>query len=159
MTRRYAEDTSVPVAKSRGEIDELLRSWRATGIQWTDDFDVDRVTLRFRWPTDGVTYLARFGIRLRPAKELRTKAMMSRGISESRFRDLMARRGRSEHRVLLLWLKAAFNAVDAGIVSAETLFLPFLEGTDGQTVAEVATPHLAGLLSGSAARLLGAGGP
>jgi hypothetical protein len=63
-----------------------------------------------------------------------------------------------EHRVLLLWIKAAFNAVEAGIVTAEQIFLPFLEGADGKTVSEIAIPRMAELTRGSAGRLLTAGG-
>jgi hypothetical protein len=40
---------------------------------------------------------------------------------------------------------------------ADTLFLPWLVGKDGRTVAEVARPRLHELLQGSASRLLGDG--
>jgi hypothetical protein len=84
--RRFAEDTSAPISRSRGEIDQLLRSWGAQGIQWTDDFEHD--------------------------------------------------------------------AVDSGLVDAETLFLPFLEDKNEKTIAEIALPRLGVLLEGSANRLL-----
>lgn len=61
---------------------------------------------------------------------------------------------RTLHRVLLLWLKGALNAVQAGIVSPEAIFLPFLEGADGVTVAEAALPRLPALLSNAAEKLL-----
>lgn len=32
--RRYAEDTSVSVGRSRGDIDDLLRAWGCTALQW-----------------------------------------------------------------------------------------------------------------------------
>jgi hypothetical protein len=57
-------------------------------------------------------------------------------------------------RVLLLWLKAALNAVDSGLIDVETIFLPFLEDRNGKTIAEIALPRLGVLLEGSAARLL-----
>lgn len=159
MTRRFAEDTAVPVAKSRGEIDRLLREWGADGIQWADDFRNDRAVLRFVWTRDGKSYLARFGIGLPSAKDLERHAIdgRTRRVSQAKLDALLAQRGKREHRLLLLWLKAALNAVDAGLVSAEALFLPFFEDHDGQTVAEVALPRLPGLLAGGAARLLGPG--
>jgi len=159
--RRFAEDTSVPVAKSRGEIDRLLREWGAKGIQWSDDFEHDTSTLRFVWTFDGADYLARFTVHLPGRAELQEHAIDGRTgrVSERKLEQLLNARGKREHRLLLLWLKAALNAVEAGLVTAETLFLPFLEGRDGQTVAEVAVPRLAQLSTGSAMKLLGAGRP
>lgn len=159
MTRRYADGTAVPVARSRGEIDKLLREWGADGIQWSDDFKRDLVQLRFLWTSGERQYLARFAVQLPTAEELEPQARDGRNgrVSKPRLDKLMADRGKQEHRLLLLWLKAALNAVAAGIVSAETIFLPFFEDADGSTVAEVALPKLAGLLTGGAARLLGAG--
>ena len=154
--RRFAEETSVPISRSRGEIDKLLRDWGATGIQWTDQFDLDCVTLQFIWPRDEERYMARFSVGLPSEQKLAPHAVDGRSgrTSERKLAALLVNRGRREHRVLLLWLKAALNAVDAGIVSAETIFLPFLVGRDGRTVAEVAVPRLSQLIGGDASRLL-----
>jgi hypothetical protein len=156
--RRFAEDTAVPISRSRGEIDQLLRSWGAQGIQWTDDFEHDRVMLRFVWPRGEQRFMARFGIRLPGRKELERDAIDGRSgaVSERRLELLMQGRGKREHRVLGLWLKACLNAVDSGLVDSETLFLPFLEDRNGKTIAEIALPKLGVLLEGSANRLLGA---
>jgi hypothetical protein len=155
MARRFAEETSVPVARSRGEIDALLRGWGATGIQWTDDFANNRVTVRFAWPHEGATYMARFGIKLPSRDDLAAKCTHARTgkLREAYLAKLMEARGKREHRLLLLWLKAALNAVEAGVVEATTLFLPFLEGKTGRTVAEEAVPRLQILGTSSAARL------
>jgi hypothetical protein len=160
MTRRYAQDTAVPIARSRGQIDDLLRDWGVTGIQWSDDYQQDKVTLRFVWEHVNLRYLARFEVKLPGRAELAEDAIDGRTgrTSESKLQALMQARGRQEHRLLLLWLKAAMNAVEAGIVSAEDLFLPFLEGVDGRTFAEAAREHLPDLLRGSAERLLPAAG-
>lgn len=157
--RRYAEDTAVPISRSRGEIDKLLREWKADAIQWSDDFARDRVTLRFIWPHEGLRFVARFHINLLTRAELSEHATDNRtgGVSENKLAKLIDGRGRTEHRVLLLWLKAALNAVELGIVTAEALFLPFLEDQKGETVAEMALPRLAKLLDGAANRLLPAG--
>ena len=160
--RRYAQDTSVPVGRSRGEIDTLLRQWGCKGVQWTDEFEEGRVSLRFMWEHEGNKYMARFNVCLPTDDDLIKDAVDGRDrsgktISANKLEKLHQSRGQSEHRVLLLWLKAAFNAVEAGIMTAEELFLPFLEGKDGRTVAEVAIPRMADLLSGNASRLLTAG--
>jgi hypothetical protein len=160
--RRFAEDTAVPVTKSRAEIDRLLREWGARGLQWTDDWEHGRIALKFLWrAADGKDYMARFAVALPTDEELRT-ASHHGGKAHAvflpqKFQRLAEGRGRQEHRLLALWLKAALNAVAAGIVSAETLFLPFLEDRHGKTVAEIALPRLGNLLEGGAARLLGDG--
>ena len=155
--RRYAEDTAVPISRSRGEIDTLLRAWGAQGIQWTDDFEHDRVQLRFLWPRGEQRFMARFTLHLPTRVELEPEAIdrHTRRISPGKLQALLDGRGRREHRVLALWLKAALNAVDSGLVEAETIFLPFLEDRNGHTVAEIALPKLDLLLKGSGMRLLG----
>lgn len=157
--RRYAEDTAVPISRSRGEIDKLLREWQAQGIQWTDDFEHDRVQLRFLWPRGEQRFMARFSIHLPTREQLEPDARhgLSGRLLPEKLARLLAERGKREHRVLALWLKAALNAVDSGLVEAETLFLPFLEDRNGKTVAELALPKLGILLEGSGARLLGDG--
>lgn len=153
---RFAEGTSVSMGKSRGEIDDLLRAWGCNGVSWLDDYEAGVVQLQFRWKRDDLVYLARFSLRLPSEAALRERAIDGRTkrFSQTKLDALRKANGQQEHRVLLLWLKAAFNAVDAGIVDAATIFLPFLVGADGQTVADVAVPKLAKLLRGSAMQLL-----
>lgn len=158
---RFAEGTSVSMGKSRGEIDDLLRAWGCNGVSWLDDYEAGMVQLQFRWARDDaagarLVYLARFTLRLPSEAALRERAIDGRTkrFSQTKLEALRKANGQQEHRVLLLWLKAAFNAVDAGIVDAATIFLPFLVGADGQTVADVAVPKLAKLLRGSATQLL-----
>ena len=157
--RRFAEDTSVPVGRSRAEIDRLLQDWGCGQLQWSDDYKSGRVRLRFLWEHNGKGYLARFDVKLPARTDLEKHAIDGRTgkVSENKLQALMDARGKAEHRTLLLWLKACLNAVESGIVTAEMIFLPFLEGKDGQTVGEIAIPKLADLAGGSASRLLGEG--
>lgn len=158
--RRFAEKTQVPISRSRGEIDQLLREWGADAIQWSDDLKNNKVMLRFLWTWQDHQYVARLTIGLPTAKDLEKNAINKKtgGISQSKLNALLTGRGRQEHRVLALWLKAAFNAVAAGIVTAESLFMAFFEGKDGQTLGEVALPKMPLLLSGRADKLLPAVG-
>lgn len=155
--RRYAQETTVSVAKTRGEIDALLRRWGCDGIRWTDHYARGAIALEFIWHREDAEYLARFSIQLPSDKELRGEAkhQTTGRFLQTKFEKLQASRGRQEHRLLLLWLKAALNAVDAGIVEPETIFLPFLVGRDGQTVAEAALPRLQTLLVDGSRALLG----
>lgn len=159
--RRYAEDTSVPVARSRAEIERLLRDWRCDGIRWSDIYSKGQSVLEFVWQrAESEVYMARFEIALPSDDELRERAVDGRSgrFSEAKYGALQAARGKAEHRVLALWLKAALNAIDAGLVAAEAIFLPWLVGRDGKTVAETALPRLQKLLAGGADRLLLADG-
>lgn len=154
--RRFAEDTSVSTSKTRGEIDSLLRTWGCHGLRWTDDYRGGQVILEFTWEYENIEYLARFNVSMPRDAEVREEALDGRSnkFSENKYQKLLEARGRREHRVLLLWLKAALNAVDAGIVDAATLFLPFLVGNNGDTFAEIAVPKLPQLISNNASALL-----
>ncbi len=154
---RYAETTKVPVAKSRGEIDKLLRAWGCDGIRWTDHFQRGIVSVEFLWTLDAIEYLARVAIRLPSDDDLAELSghATTGEFLESKFARLSASRGRQEHRVLLLWLKACLNAVEFGIISAEEIFLPWLVGIDGKTIAETALPRLPQLLTNGTQALIG----
>lgn len=157
MPRTYAEDTSVPVSRSREEIGRLLREWRCDAIQWTDDFLAGRVQLRFRWEHEGVVYHARMEATIPPRDAIRRDmaSQRSRGVpTDAQVDAAQEQRSRAIHRLLALKLKADLNCVRAGLFSAIDVFLPHVEGNDGRTVAEVAGPRLRALLSAPAVTLL-----
>lgn len=156
--RRFAAETTVPISRSRDGIDRLLRAWGADGIMWADDIAKARVTLRFVWPHDGRRYIAKFTLQLATDEALLREAQNRRGeVVSGRVDKLRAARGRQEHRVLLVWLTAVFNAIAAGLTTAETVLLPWLEGKDGRTFGEVAMLRLPELLVAGADRLLPGG--
>ena len=154
--RKYANETQVPIARSRGQIDSLLRQWGVDGIQWTDDFRHDKVQLQFVWRYDDNDYLARISVGLPTREDLEDEAIDGRTnrVSEKKLDKLMTERGKREHRLLLLFLKGALEAIEAGVISAEQLFLPYLVGADGRTVSEAVEDRLPVLLSGAADNLL-----
>ncbi len=148
MGRRYANDTSVSVAKSRGEIEKLLRTWGADQMQWSDDFNGGKALLRFIWDNEGTCYTARFSVDVPTAAEVREESVhaTSGKFLQTKYDKAMERRGMVEHRELALLMKAIFVAVDCGLITAEQVFLPFLEGQDGMTVSERVLPELAKML-------------
>lgn len=153
----FAHTTKVPVSRSRGEIERLLRSWECDGIQWTDDFRDGVTSLRFRWEFEGVDYRARMTIRIPSWEQLHTdkERKAHTQVNESTLQHRRDQRWRSLHRVLLLTIKANLNAVEAGLMTAVEAFLPHLEGDNGMTVAELAIPRLRMLTEqGGAVRLL-----
>jgi len=154
--RPYADDTEVPISRSRGQIDDLLREWGAAGVAWADSWEQGLVTLQFTWlhPKTTKRYVAKVQLRLRTDEQLRQLARhrQTGRIAEGKLEKLKAGRGRQEHRALLLWLKGAFNAVALGIITPEQIFLSWMQGADGRTVYEVVEPELDQVLAfGSAA--------
>jgi hypothetical protein len=153
---RYAKKTQVGVAKSRGEIDQILTRWGADQLQWSDDLKGGQAMLRFVWEHEDVPYIAKFVIKTKTEEEIREIAVDGRSgrFSKTKFDDLMRRRGMVEHRELALLLKAIFVAVEAEIITAEQVFLPFLEDVTGATVAELVLPHLAKIQKKGGVKLL-----
>lgn len=168
MTRTFAQDTSVPITRSRAEIDALLCAWGCDGTQWSDDYRKRTVALRFVWSRgDAERYSARLTLRFPSPADVKAKYAAEQkakhGWGRDSLTDTRAEReadqaARAGHRVLLLWIKAALNAVAAGLLTAEEVFLPHMEGADGRTVAEVALPRLRVMLGGNADLLLTDGG-
>ena len=156
--RKFAQDTQVSITRSRGAIDKLLREWGASGVQWTDNWDTGDVMLRFVWRYEEQGYVARINVKVPSDEELKEQAVDGRThqFSQGKMDKLRDQRGKQEHRLLVLWLKAVFNAVEAGIVEAEVLFLPFLEDRRGRTMAEVSMNHFRELPNVNGDRLLAA---
>lgn len=142
--KRYARETTVPVASSRNEIDRILTRWGADQLQWSQDNKGGMSMLRFVWEHEGTQYCARFVVNVPTEDEIRAESVDGRtgGFSQSKFDKAMKRRGMVEHRELALLLKAIFVAVEANLIQAEQILLPFLEDQDGHTVAELVVPHL-----------------
>ena len=159
--KRFAAESKVAVAKSRGEIDALLRHWGCDGIRWADHFSEGRTVLEFIWSHDDDQYLARLELQLPGEDELRAGARHAStgNFMPTKYARLRKEAGQTEMRILLLWLKASFNAIDLGIVEAATVFLPFLVGADGQTVAQVALPKMRSLLTRGAQSMFHQIGP
>lgn len=153
---RYANDTTVSVSKSRGEIERVLRVWGANQMQWSDDFDGGRAMLRFIWVHEGTSYTARFTVNVPTTKEIREEALDGRTgkFSQAKYDKAMERRGMVEHRELALLLKAIFVAVDCKLITAEQVFLPFLEDATGRTVSECILPEMPKILKRGGTRNL-----
>lgn len=115
MARRYAERTSVPVSKSQGDIISLAEKRGVT------DF--------FSGQEKGRPFVA-FVYRGYPVK-LQCPAIPAD-------HDDPEQEKRRQWRVMLLWAKAQFEAIDNGLLEPYAVFMPFLALKDGRTVAEAA---------------------
>jgi len=165
MTRKYAQSTSVPIHRSQTEINKLLYNWGAEGAQWTDNWSADppMVTLKFIWKwTDkkGMTHplAARFDLVCDMDGIVEDSTLSNGDISESRMEKNIDQWKRTAHRLLLVWLKASFNAVDAGMIDAAQVFMPFLETVDGKILGKYVAENLGHIPAITAQKLLTDGG-
>lgn len=147
MAKRKGATSSTPIERTRAAIDKLLREWGCRRISWSDDFEEGIVEVAFVFLSQGGSPLcARFTLRMvSDDPNLNTQAKIEAD-----------QRGR--FRTLYYWLQGALDAVDAGIVPADQLFMPWLIDDKGRTFYEAVAPRLEQLSSGSGFKLLlGAG--
>lgn len=151
--------TTVPIHESQADVRELLRARKATGMQisesWIDDQAIADV--RFGMPGEsGGFYAYRIRVRVPPLvlEQVRAwaKARKQRQPTEGEAR---AQGERQIWRLVYWWLKTQFEAADAGLVSLEEAFLPWMELPDGRTTYEamVETGGLAKIASGTIPQL------
>jgi len=119
MSRSYAQDTKVPVAVSRTEIEVTLERYGATAFAYARErklatvmFEASGRRVRFRVPLPEGT----------DTKDEKEK--------------------RRIHRALLLCIKARLESVKSGIESFEEAFLAHVVMPDGKTVMEHAAPAI-----------------
>ena len=132
----YAADTHVPVEQSKAEIERLLVKYRADKFAsgWGNGtarigFQLNERFIQFTLPIPG---------------EADVKLKRRRfGVARSaQMESLIAKATRARWRALLLCLKAKLEAVESGITTFETEFLPYTVLPGGQTVAEAVAPQI-----------------
>ena len=120
---RYAENTSVPVDRSRTEIERQLQRFGATGFGYGWEGSVEVIAFTYR------------------AKQVRLTLPMP---SPSGFRTEAAREKerRRRWRSLAMVIKALLVGVDDDIISFEEAFLSYFVMPDGMTLGERLLPGL-----------------
>ena len=142
MTRRFAQDTSVSVEKSRAEIEGLLTRYGATSFMSGANqaeamiaFEMERRKIMFRMPLPN-----------RADKEF-THYRHARGSLLPRSSEAAATQWeqacRSRWRALALAIKAKLEAVAIGITTFEDEFLAHIVLADGLTVSQHVRPKIA----------------
>lgn len=136
---KHAATTKVPVAQTRAEIDELLRSRECDGCRWTDHWKEGKTVLEFLWTAD----------------EAHPPLLCKFEISAGNLDEVdEAQEWRRVHRVLRVFLLGLFEAVDGGLITLEEAMLPWVVAKNGRTVGQKLLPKLQELSSGSAHALL-----
>lgn len=138
MAKRFAEGTSVPVERTKAEIDRMLRQRRAERMAFAEEngkaivlFDMNGRRIRFSMPLPIRT------------EERFTVDGRGNGLPESKAYEKWERECRALWRGLLMAMKSNFINVDNGIETFEMAFLPHTLMPDGKTVAEHVLPVVA----------------
>ncbi len=138
----YAQGTEVSEARSKAEIDDMLRKWKATSTAIGEDqgcgvviFVVGDWHVRFRCPM--------------PTMEMATKHVKpKRGSYYATQSDKDAwldSERRRRWRALLITIKAKLVSVENGIEKFEEAFLAHIVIAGGLTVGQKALPELASI--------------
>lgn len=137
---RYAAQTSVPVEKSRGEIERTLARYGASSFMY--GWDQDTAIIGFIVAADGERRQVRFKLPL-PDKNDREFTHHARGRrTESETERRWEQASRQRWRALNLVVKAKLEAVESGIATFEEEFLAYIMLPDGETVGEWIAPQL-----------------
>jgi hypothetical protein len=131
----YAKDTSVPVDRSRSEIERILSRYGATSFAYMADSS--RAMIAFQAHGKAV----KFVLPLPPLKDfVKNAAGASRPTGGALKAQDQACRAR--WRALALCVKAKLEAVECGITSFEQEFLAHFMLPNGQTFGDHAIPQL-----------------
>lgn len=151
----YAKNTTVSVSKSRIEIEDTLKKWKATrAVTGTEP---GRALVMFQIGQ----WMVRFVMPLPTEEEAKKKAKPSRGHYYTNERDRqrwIEQQERSRWRALLLTIKAKLVSVESGVETFEVAFMAHLVLPGNVTVGEKALPAIReAYASGNLPPLLGSG--
>lgn len=161
MRRRYAQDTGVSYHRSREQIGKLLEDWGAEGVQWTDEWKPEpKFTCKFLWnfkdkKDNDHPLMAKFVLKC-DDELLQDRSIDGRSgeLSEKKYAQNRKQWVNRAHRLLLIILKALFNAIDEGIYTPEVLFASFVEHSSGVTVGELFAEQITKLSTMAMPKLL-----
>ena len=142
MKRLAYRDTSVPVERSQKAIRDLLQSYGAAGVQFTEQFEGGEIMVRFAYRPDGDN-LGENSNKAGRAYFIRLKASVPEASRQAK-REAMQR---AAWRAVFYALKSRMESVQYGIESFEEAFLAHFElGVDAKgkefTVGDQLVPRL-----------------
>jgi len=149
---RYASETTVPVERTRQEIEDTLQKYGATAFH--HGWESGRAMVAFRLKDLFIRFVLPFPDRTaqdithKLVKQSRSKRWVAR--TEGQVEATYQQHLRQRWRALLLTVKAKLEAVECGISTVEQEFLAFivLPGEQGATVGdyiiEQALPQIRG---------------
>ena len=136
---RYAENTSVPVDRSKAEIESILQRYGAD--QFMSGWDQEKAFIAFRMAGRQVKFIVPL-----PAKDSKefthTPGRRNRRDADKQL-QAWEQACRQRWRALALVIKAKLEAVETGITGFEDEFLAHIILPDGQTAGEYLKPQIA----------------
>lgn len=138
MTGRYAENTTVPAEKSRGEIERTLQRYGATAFMY--GWDTDQAVIQFQAHDRHVRFL--LAMPDRSAREFTHTPGKGLRRHEDQTLAEWEKACRQRWRALALVVKAKLEAVEAGITEFEDEFLAHIVLPDGGTAGAWLRPQI-----------------
>ena len=138
----YAENTTVSVEKSVGEIVTLVKKAGAYRIGQVED--VDTLALQF-FLNDR---LLRFRVDMPTLEQMPSRNARGTVIPTEQRNRMAAQACRQKARALLLVIKAKLESVESKVETFDEAFLPNIVTPEGLTIAEIALPQIANGYSG-----------
>lgn len=138
--RRYADDTSVSVEKSRAEIEKILRRYGAKGF--ISGWDEDRAFIGFAMHDRQVKFILTLPNRTEE-RFLKDGRSSHKKLSIDRQHEKWEQACRQSWRALALVIKAKLEAVAAEITVFEDEFLAHIVLPNGETVGQHVRPAIA----------------
>jgi hypothetical protein len=147
---RYAGETTVPVERSRNEIEKMLRDAGGTSFGYLSAGDDQVIVFEL--------HNRRIWMRLpmpdRTDKEFTHTPNGRRRAGAAEVDKFYQQAVRARWRALALYIKAQLEAVNAGITTVERAFLADIALPGGGTLGEQVLPHLGAVDRGELPELL-----
>ncbi len=135
---RYASDTTVPVDRSRAEIERTLERYGATAFMY--GWDGQKAAISF--DIAGRRYRIILPLPDKAAPEF-TRTPKTRDLrSPEAARAAWEQATRQRWRALALWIKAVLEAAESGITTISQALQPFVVLPDGRTAGEWLAPQI-----------------
>lgn len=120
----FAENTSVPVERTQGEIKKILSKYQASAFAFAENIETGMV--QFEMKERRIKFLLPLGVRGK-SKNKRGYIMDEKSLAQF---------NRSRWRGLLLAIKAKLECVESGITTLEQEFMAHIVLPNGKTIHE-----------------------
>ena len=141
---KYASQTSVPVDRSKAEIERILVRYGADTFSYGSQPIEGRAYVAFRY----AGMLFRIDIRLPLEKDV-NKTASGRSRKASSIYPAYEQACRQRWRALALYVKATLEAIESGIIKFEEAFLPFALLPEGGIMKDWSLPRLRDAYTGT----------
>src|SRR5262245_24069069 len=137
----FAENTSVPVEKTRAEIERMLQRHKCQKFMCGVDNEAHRATVQFQAHNRIIRFIVDLPNPSDPAHKRIKNTYMQR--SASGIAKVVEQLTRTRWRALLLVIKAKLEAVESGIATFEEEFMAQIVLPNDATVGQWVLPKIA----------------